>query len=351
MEADLADDGLQFRQLNIDSAPESMSQLLGVMIDVSNGLDILPADRREEILNSPQCCPNQNSRQWRHCFKSPDDDDQRGEQGRDRLPGRIPSIAELALIRDHAGECQNLGHDEAGWNVEVHQRILEAVFRLPGTLRAEDEFNFSICTTAKPDKQFLSRSVPVKLVDFCVYADINSQDGGRWREAHRSLCRQTPTRTVNHTGFAPLQLRPIMLSIETKKPGKESVAANLQIGVWHAAQWSFLVSAARHSLLTAKGAPLASLSSLELAEIISQAEARVAQLPFLVGIMVQGHRWSLVISTREREKTILWTEQAFGSTETMQGVFKVIAGLRELAAWCRHVYLLWWKGNVLDGWT
>lgn len=72
---------------------------------------------------------------------------------------------------------------------------------------------------------------------------------------------------------------------------------------------------------------------------LRRAEAQVNRLPFLPSAVVQGHKWSLVLSTREGQKTIIWTEREFGTTQNIQDIFKIVVGLRELAAWCKNVYL------------
>ncbi|EWY79577.1 hypothetical protein FOYG_17271 [Fusarium oxysporum NRRL 32931] len=326
----LDDNGLECRQLEIDTAPEEMSQLLRAMREVANGHDILPYDRRDEILESTLVS---DGKEWRYSFRPS------GEE--DSLPGQIPTIEQVGVIRDMAKECQNSDHEEAGWNVEVHHRILQSIFRAPGS-----SFNFSICTTARPSPEYLPPRAPAKMVDFCVFAELNQDE--RFKEAHRELSRHTPTLSVNHTDFTPLQLRPVTLSIETKKPDKELDAANLQMGIWHAAQWSFLTSAVGLSIRASQAAdePRSSLQQMETAK---QVEARMDRLPFIPGVIVLGHKWSLVLSTREGQRTILWTEREFGNTKSIQETFQIVAGLRELAAWSKNVYLPWWKENVLDG--
>jgi hypothetical protein len=228
--------------------------------------------------------------------------------------------------------------------------------------RGTDGFNVFSCTTARLHPAFLPGNLPPKKVDFCIVAELDQSVGDHRQQqheqqkalhAHQQLSRRTPTLSVNPTDFAPLQLRPIVLSIETKTPGNELDAANLQMGVWHAAQWSFLDSAVAHSI-RATGAPQSgvpgsqSSSALEV-EISRLCKERVGRLPFIPGIVVQGHKWSLVLSTRDGESIILWTEWEFGTTQSMQNIFKIVAGLRELAAWCRNVYVPWWRENVLDG--
>jgi hypothetical protein len=146
-----------------------------------------------------------------------------------------------------------------------------------------------------------------------------------------------------------------MLSMETKMR-KETDKANLQTGVWLAAHWTFLAAAVCYSLKVSQvpdsqqQQPTSHSQISTFMETSNAAEARVGDLPFLLGLlMVQGHKWSLVIATRDKGSTIMWTQLEFGCTETMQGTYKVFAGLQELAAWSRNVYQPWWQKNVLDG--
>lgn len=327
---------LDVRQFRAGTAPDQMSELLHTMREVLHGHDILPYGRRDEIL---KYCIDGDVREWRYSFQP------EGEQ--DVLPGRIPAVEEAGLVLQLAEKCHDLGYDEAGWNVEVHHRILQSIFREPGSPKG-DMLNCLIATTAHPSPDCLPQHIPAKMIDFCVYADLDRDE--RLREAQRGLARHTSTFTVNHTDFAPLQLRPIVLSIETKKPSKDLDGANLQMGSWHAAQWSFLASAVRLSIQASQDVG-ASQSPLEQIELVQRAEAQVNRLPFLPGVVVQGHKWSLVLSTREGQKTILWTEREFGTTQKIQDIFKIVAGLRELAAWWKNVYLPWWQDNVLRGFT
>lgn len=176
------------------------------------------------------------------------------------------------------------------------------------------------------------------MVDFCLYLDSPSDT-----DALQALGRRTPTLTVNHTDFAPLQLSPIALSIETKRPGKELDAAQLQMGIWHAAQWKFL-----RSVVGLTGQPLSSAEELSRRQLADQA---LAELGFIPGIIVQGHRWLFVFSTLEGKKTVLWTERQFGTTQSILDTYQIVAGLRQLAGWVRDVYLPWFQSKVLSGFS
>ncbi|KAH6999271.1 hypothetical protein EDB80DRAFT_583949 [Ilyonectria destructans] len=81
----------------------------------------------------------------------------------------------------------------------------------------------------------------------------------------------------------------------------------------------------------------------------TRVDAALSHLGFIPGIIVQGHKWLFVLSTREGQKTILWTERQFGSTQSILEVYQIVAGLRELAAWARDVYIPWFQEHVLTG--
>ena len=151
-------------------------------------------------------------------------------------------------------------------------------------------------TTARPHKPWLPESSGAKAIDFCVYAGYDdSQDK---ITAVERLCAHTATLTANHTDFLPLQRRPIILSIETKIFGGELNAAQLQMGVWHGAQWNFLRSAVIATIKSRKQP----LPPWDDAEVEREADGVMARLPFIPRIIVWGHSWSLVLSTREKAR-------------------------------------------------
>ncbi|KAH7240346.1 uncharacterized protein BKA55DRAFT_519745 [Fusarium redolens] len=320
----LEERGLECRQLNIDTAPPVISSLLDTIQEIGSRIEILPADKKSAILESP-LVREQNTRLWRFAFK---------EEGQDTSPGRVPLPEEISQICDFARHCHDTNHEEAAWNMEVHHRLLQAILREPNAPTAAP-LNFTTCTTARPHRRFVPYSSTAKMVDFCLY--LNTTDS----YALQALGRRTPTLTVNHTDFAPLQLSPIVLSIETKRPGKELDAAQLQMGVWHAAQWAFL-----RSVIGLTPQPLTAEEEVQRKQ---KANDVLGQLGFIPGIIVQGHRWLFVFSTLEGDKTVLWTERQFGTTQSILDTYAVVAGIRELARWVRDVYAPWFRANVLAG--
>ncbi|KPM35264.1 hypothetical protein AK830_g11308 [Neonectria ditissima] len=323
--------GLVCRQLNTDDPPLVAADMVAAFSEIDNSIRILPENRKPEImriLTEQQL----NARLWGSAFTLSGD--------LDSLPGRVPSWDEVARVRDFAIQCYDNRHEEASWNVEVHHRLLESIFRGPTSCQGHP-VDFMTCTSARPYRKYLPYSSSSKMVDLCLYDNTNADS-----EALQALAQHTPTLSVNHTDFPPIQLRPIVLSIETKRPGKELDMAQLQMGVWHAAQWKFLRS------IVAKTAPV------ERETLVDEA---MSELGYIPGIIIQGHRWLFVFSTMESKttttenphaktlnKTVLWTEQEFGSTQSIIKVYQIVAGLRELARWARDVYMPWYRRRILS---
>lgn len=327
----LDDGGLVRRQLNVDEPPSIAADMVGAFSEIDKGIGILPEDWKPEIM---RILTEQglNARLWGSAFRLCRDPDS--------LPGRIPSWDEVARVRDFATLCFDNNQEETSWNVEVHHRLLEYIFRGPTACQGYP-IDFTTCTSGRPHRQYLPNSSVSKMVDFCLYDNTNADS-----EALQALAQHTPTLSVNHTDFAPVQLRPIVLSIETKRPGKELDTAQLQMGVWHAAQWKFLRSI------------VARTASAEKQTLTDEV---LLELGYIPGVIIQGHRWLFVFSTMESKttmtdnahaglltKTVLWAEQEFGSTQSIIKTYQIVAGLRELARWARDVYMPWYRRRILS---
>lgn len=129
---------------------------------------------------------------------------------------------------------------------------------------------------------------------------------------------------INHTDFAPFRNRPIAVSIETKmRGGAQPATAELQLGIWHSAQWKLLE------------------------DLVARSGGSFDGLPFLPAVVVQGHEWSFAATTREERHTVLWLERGFGSSSSLLGVYKTVWGLQRLTQWASDVYWPWFKRNAL----
>ncbi|KAM3447328.1 hypothetical protein MY3296_008855 [Beauveria thailandica] len=159
-----------------------------------------------------------------------------------------------------------------------------------------------------------------KRVDVCVYVDPENESkqppSPRYRAAVEILRGTFPNGVVNFTNFNALDDRFIALSIETKKPGENTEAGKLQLGVWEMARWNFLrrlVGARRHDVL--QHLP-----------------------PFLPSILVDGNAWFLLMTTAEGDKTVLWHRRLIGSTSETRGVYHIVGMLQYMVQWARDVH-------------
>lgn len=180
---------------------------------------------------------------------------------------------------------------------------------------------YTPCMTANILPSWKILAAPGTRVDYAmVIKPDQDTDPVATSEAIRKMRCHLPDGSANHTGFEPLQNRPISVSIETKRYGGQEKKAEFQLGVWQAAQWRLLAH---------------------------QARGGVDALPFIPGIVVSGHEWSLVLTTNTGGKTKLWSRRTFGSTATPLGTFQVLAGIKRLAQWSKEDFWPWYKNHVL----
>lgn len=116
-----------------------------------------------------------------------------------------------------------------------------------------------------------------KMVDYTLSIDPEHDPDPRVLPAIETFRRQSVFGGVNHTDCDNLRHRPLAVSIETKRGGENEAKAQVQMGVWHAAQWNFLAS---------------------------HVGDRISTLEYLPGLHVIGRTWTLVATTYVGGKTV-----------------------------------------------
>ncbi|CAH0035991.1 unnamed protein product [Clonostachys rhizophaga] len=254
--------------------------------------------------------------------------------------GHTPSPECVAFILAGAAEMNTNRHDEASWNSEVHSEVLKAALNPPGMGRYTHLINYQPCSSASIIPDYHQPAVKGRKVDFAIYIDpTNDPHRAPTNEAITDLRRKLPKGALNHTDYHPLRCRPVAFSIETKRTGENWEVAKLQLGTWLSAQWQFLQ---RLVELRQKGA-VSKRGDGDAGHGVA-----VHQLPpFLLGIIIQGHDWYLVLSTREKNQTIVWEKASIGSTADALGVYKITYMLQLLRRWAQDTYWPWLRG-VMD---
>ncbi|KAG8406856.1 hypothetical protein J3459_018614 [Metarhizium acridum] len=217
-------------------------------------------------------------------------------------------------IAQHSNTCASQLQDEGAWNNLVHSRLLDLFVHDMQDGPDHGIIDFLPCLTTNMNLSYHRFSEPTSRVDYIIRILHESQDDDvgdheplQWFDSNRMpLLNWT-------TG----QLLPIAFSIETKRYGGGVAKGEQQLGIWNAAQWEFLISKA--------------------------GEKAVKELDFIPGVVVEGHTWSLVITTRHLNRTNVFPGIQFGNTHSIIGVFQVIAGLRILRTWAIETLWPWYK--------
>jgi hypothetical protein len=168
------------------------------------------------------------------------------------------------------------------------------------------------------------------MVDFAIHIEPSF----RVQEAIQSLAQRCSSEyfSVSHTSYAPLQSRPIGISIETKLTGEKWEDAMLQIEIWAAAHFSKLEELMRDAAI----------------EDDEDETTEAPSLPFLPMIVVQGHDWNFLAAVRNAGKrTCVYHKVTFGSTNSLLGVYQVVCTVQLLAAWVRDSYTAWFERACL----
>ncbi|KAK2684664.1 hypothetical protein QWA68_016763 [Fusarium oxysporum] len=240
-------------------------------------------------------------------------DDMTSIEHLDNKPHAMASEAEIlhrALrITDRSSQCSRMLSDEAAWNCLVHCPLLDLFISDMYHRADQNIFDFMPCTTTSIDSTYHRFPDPASRVDF-IFHFLPEKDPTLNQSPAAMPC-------FNWTSDRMLQQYPLAFSIETKRYGGNAARGEQQMGIWHAAQWEFLISRA--------GADAAS------------------KLDFLPGVVIQGHIWSLVITIRNQNTTTVLCSVEFGNTSSVVGVFQVMAGLRRLRKWSLEVLWPWYK--------
>ncbi|GAW25774.1 putative methyltransferase type 11 [Rosellinia necatrix] len=309
--------------------PESLRKLLDPIkraTTLCRGL--LFESQRQEIRYYALADPN-GRRNFRDCYN---DDVLFTSASADQFDPVDPEF--VGFILDEARECDENLHPEASWNMQVHYPLMRRAIMgasrrqyIPGG--RNPLVTVVPCTTASLVTNFKVPDAPAHKVDFAIALEpIRTAVDGTATEMMTAdgtvadrieACRKSmPGLSINHTDYAPLLHRPIAISVETKRTNDDFEKARVQLMVWLAAQW---------------------------AKVESMTDHPPEVLP---AIIIQGHDWYLVTSTRADDgKKFLWCKHNFGSTGTPLGIYKIVWTLQYLSRWAVDTHWAWFKSACL----
>ncbi|KAM0416003.1 hypothetical protein ACHAPT_013030, partial [Fusarium lateritium] len=319
--------GVDRKQLDVDDpdVPEALAELCIDMETIATGSCVVPGYLEPEISHlqgSTRTFAIFRPGVFDHSVNAPSPAGPTLGAASSNIPAghhRL-TLDEVVQFVGDAKDCHDMEQEEAGWNNLVHTPLLRAVFyeRRP---RGRQLDGFCPCMSASILPGYRINTFQGKKVDYVFHLDP-SKDGDQptTEDGAMKLRRTLTDNSINHTSYPPLRSHPLSVSIETKRSGESEHKAQLQMGVWQAAQWKLLSELAGDDL---------------------------RKLPFIPGIFIHGHEWKFVATSYRDGKTTLWTGGTFGSTETPLKTFQAIAGVRRLRAWSLEVFWPWYKSCVL----
>ncbi|GKT67203.1 methyltransferase type 11 [Colletotrichum tofieldiae] len=229
-------------------------------------------------------------------------------------------------VVDMSTDCQKNFEGEYGWNNLVHTPMIAAALYGGPPRRGE-----LVCVVpwltqhtnsmhARIIKHYLPSVGYGKMVDYTLSIDPEHDADPRVLPAIETFRKKSVFGGVNHTDCDNLRHRPLAVSIETKRGGENEAKAQVQMGVWHAAQWNFLAS---------------------------HVGGRISTLEYIPGLHVIGRTWTLVATTYVGGKTVLWQGPPIGVTDNPLGVLQIVAALQRLKTWAEDEYWPWYKKELL----
>ena len=227
--------------------------------------------------------------------------------------------ASIVALQASSLECDEECLSEAAWNANVHAAIIRLT--LSGRWKRKGVWYHDITSARVSDTTLLptvaTGTTQSKMVDLSFYIHRNAKLEKKILER----CQAKKIRSITQTMAEYARFTPLSVSIETKRGAIGEGEAHIQLALWVSAHYAKLRQ------LTEKG----------------------TQMPWLPLLKVQGHDWKFLLAEHvDVEQIVILKEVRVGSTDSIQGIFQVIAALRRLARWTDEVYRPWFDKYVLS---
>ena len=329
---------LQFSDMPVDSQtwssgtiPQELKDLVRDMQGIGRGAGVIPLCSRdsfaatEEMILDFQWEQEDARRLWEEA-DSAAMKQITGGLGHDLFWHRASTICEAT------NECLRDRDPEPAWNSEVHSAILRLA--LTGHWAAREVWYKDITVARISNKSLVPWNIATgamqsKMVDYAILINPSqnfTRDPSKF--LHNHIIEKLRTEkasasiSINQTDSEWVRFKPIAVNIETKRGAVGEDEAHVQLATWLTAQYSRL-----RQLMPDK------------------AKTKLPSFPVL---SVQGQRWLLMIaSLQDNDRINLIKELYLGDTDSVAGVYQVIAAIRRIAQWVNDDYRPWFEKEVL----
>jgi hypothetical protein len=249
----------------LDMEDERMpSELVDLLLRLEKPAPILDQQMRPEIEEHYQ--GTRTAERW---MESTLYGGERGNIGPTPRPDFVDDIVRQAR------ECEKCLLDEGAWSHMVYYPLLRFIFDSRRDTN-NDELHVVPCSSASIDARYRMAGAPFKKVDFAIVYEPREISASE----HLRLLKEAPpasNQSLNHTSYVGLRGLPIALSVEVKRTTDSTDTAKLQLLTWLGAQWNKID---------------------ELFPPQSPQASPPRQPAYILSLLMQGHDWSLVASSR-----------------------------------------------------
>ena len=227
---------------------------------------------------------------------------------------------EIVKIEDSTQECMRKKFSEAGWNCEVHSRLLRLA--LQGYWKEQNVWYRNVTAHRIIEKaiipQLRGKAKPGSIVDFSIVTELSQTT---LEEIYAKL-RVRKTSNINQTGAEDVEESVLAINMETKVKIIDGGKGVRQLIVWSLAQFNKF----------------------------QQLSPNLAwnELPALPAILTFNHAWNLLIIRKIADDEVL-VQSGFqvGRSDNILGIFQILAAIQRLAKWAKDDYMVWWDRNIL----
>ena len=310
-----------------DAIPTELDDLVNDMERISSRIGIIPSavrDRFVAIKVTVHDCQfgEEGGKAGDKAAEKTATEEATGGLGHDQFWYQVSKIHRATI------ECHVGAKPEPAWNSEVHSSILRLA--LEGHWEVRELWYEDITVARISNKSLVPWNVATgamqsKMVDYAIVINPSRKfTDDASKSLHNHIIEKLRTEnaaSINQTAAEWIRFKPIGVNVETKKGAVGEDDAHVQLGTWLTAQYS------------------------RLRQLVS---AKKTKLPSFPVLSVQGQRWLLMIACmRENGRIDLFKELHLGDTNSIVGVYQVIAAIRRIAQWVNDDYRPWLEREVL----
>ena len=329
---------LQFSDMPVDSQtwssgtiPQELKDLVRDMQGIGRGAGVIPLGSRDKFARTEEMILDF---QW----EKEDEGRRRKEEDKAAMKQITGGLGHdlfwyrASTICEATNECLRDRDPEPAWNSEVHSAILRLA--LTGHYAAQEVWYKDITVARISNKSLVPWNIATgamqsKMVDYAILINPSQKfTGNPSKFLHNHIIEKLRTEkasasiSINQTDSEWVRFKPIAVNVETKRGAVGEDEAHVQLATWLTAQYSRL-----RQLMPDK------------------AKTKLPSFPVL---SVQGQRWLLMIaSLQDNDRINLIKELYLGDTDSVAGVYQVIAAIRRIAQWVNDDYRPWFEKEVL----